>query len=106
MLFRNAKLLYRPPCSGAVMGEVALRYRLMPESPTIDTAAVATALPATLPADAQLGAHEAKPFAFGLVALEVLVIGPDRAGLPDEVEGGLASLAGIQSVELLEQSLL
>ena len=88
------------------MGEVALRYRLMPESPTIDTAAVATALPATLPADAQLGAHEAKPFAFGLVALEVLVIGPDRAGLPDEVEGGLASLAGIQSVELLEQSLL
>ena len=88
------------------MGEVALRYRLMPESPTIDTAAVATALPATLPADAQLGAHEAKPFAFGLVALEVLVIGPDRAGLPDEVEGSLASLAGIQSVELLEQSLL
>ena len=106
MLFRIAKLLYRPPCGAAVMGEVALRYRLMPESPTIDTAAVATALPATLPADAQLGAHEAKPFAFGLVALEVLVIGPDRAGLPDEVEGGLASLAGIQSVELLEQSLL
>ncbi len=106
MLFRTAKLLYRPPCGGAVMGEVALRYRLMPESPTIDTAAVATALPATLPADAQLGAHEAKPFAFGLVALEVLVIGPDRAGLPDEVEGSLASLAGIQSVELLEQSLL
>ena len=106
MLFRTAKLLYRPPCSGAVMGEVALRYRLMPESPTIDTAAVATARPATLPADAQLGAHEAKPFAFGLVALEVLVIGPDRAGLVDEVEGGLASLVGIQSVELLEQSLL
>ena len=106
MLFGIAKLLYRPPCGGAVMGEVALRYRLMPESPAIDTAAVATALPATLPADAQLGAHEAKPFAFGLVALEVLVIGPDRAGLVDEVEGGLASLAGIQSVELLEQSLL
>ena len=106
MLFRTAKLLYRPPCGGAVMGEVALRYRLMPESPTIDTAAVATALPAMLPAAAQLGAHEAKPFAFGLGALEVLGIGPDRAGLPDEVEGGLASLAGIQSVELLEQSLL
>ena len=88
------------------MGEVALKYRLMPESPAVDTVAVVAALPATLPADAQLGAHEAKPFAFGLVALEVLVIGPDRAGLVDEVEGGLASLEGIQSVALLEQSLL
>ena len=88
------------------MGEVALKYRLMPESPAIDTVAVAAALPVTLPADARLGAHEARPFAFGLVALEVLVIGPDRAGLVDEIEGGLEGLAGIQSVELLEQSLL
>ena len=88
------------------MGEVALKYRLMPESPAVDTAAVVAALPATLPADAQLGAHEAQPFAFGLIALEALVIGPDRAGLVGGVEGGLASLEGIQSVELLEQSLL
>ena len=88
------------------MGEVALKYRLMPESPVIDTVAVAAAVPSTLPVDAQLGAHEAQPIAFGLIALEVLVIGPDRAGLVDEVEDGLASLEGIQSVELLEQSLL
>ncbi|MDP6489378.1 MAG: elongation factor 1-beta [Candidatus Poseidoniia archaeon] len=88
------------------MGEVALKYRLMPESPAIDSVAVAAAVPSALPTDAQLGAHEAQPFAFGLIALEVLVIGPDRAGLVDEIEDGLASLEGIQSVELLEQSLL
>jgi translation elongation factor EF-1beta len=40
------------------------------------------------------------------MAIDALVIGPDRAGLVDEVEGGLASLEGIQSVALLEQSLL
>ena len=106
MLFRTAELLNCLPCSGVAMGEVALKYRLMPESPVIDTVAVAAAVPSTLPVDAQLGAHEAQPFAFGLIALEVLVIGPDRAGLVDEVEDGLASLEGIQSVELLEQSLL
>ncbi|MDP6363585.1 MAG: elongation factor 1-beta [Candidatus Poseidoniia archaeon] len=88
------------------MGEVALKYRLMPESPAVDTAAVVAALPATLPADAKLGAHEVSPFAFGLMAIDALVIGPDRAGLVDEVEAGLASLESIQSVELLEQSLL
>ena len=106
MLFRTAKLLNRLPYDGAAMGEVALKYRLMPESPAIDSVAVAAAVPSALPTDAQLGAHEAQPFAFGLIALEVLVIGPDRAGLVDEVEDGLASLEGIQSVELLEQSLL
>ena len=88
------------------MGEVALKYRLMPESPAVDTVAVVPALPATLPADAKLGAHEVSHFAFGLMAIDALVIGPDRAGLVDEVEGGLASLEGIQSVALLEQSLL
>ena len=106
MLFRTAKLLNCLPYGGVAMGEVALKYRLMPESPAIDTVTVTAAVPSTLPADAQLGAHEAKPFAFGLVALEVLVIGPDRAGLVDEVERGLTSLEGIQSIELLEQSLL
>jgi translation elongation factor aEF-1 beta len=106
MLFWTTKLLYRPACGGAAMGEVALKYRLMPESPAVDTAAVVAALPATLPADAKLGAHEVSPFAFGLMTIDALVIGPDRAGLTDEVEGGLATLAGIQSVELLEQSLL
>ena len=30
------------------MGEVALKYRLMPESPAVDTVAVVAALPATL----------------------------------------------------------
>ena len=49
---------YPPRLRCAAMGEVALKYRLMPESPAVDTVAVVAALPATLPADAQLGRSE------------------------------------------------
>jgi len=92
--------------AGALMGEVALRYRLMSASPGVDTTAVLDSLPTALPDDAKVGAHAVKPFAFGLMAVEVLITGPDRGGFPDDIETALAGLPDIQSVELQEQSLL
>ena len=88
------------------MGEVALHYRLMPASPDVDTTRVVESLPAALPDDAKVGAHAVKPFAFGLMAVEVLITGPDRGGFPDDIEAALSGLSDIQSVELQEQSLL
>ncbi len=88
------------------MGEVAIKYRLMPESPEVDTDAIVSKIPSLLPKDANLGASEIKPFAFGLQAIFVLITAPDREGLPDELEGALGNIEDIQSVELEEMSLI
>ena len=88
------------------MGEVALKYRLMPESPDSDIDAIIAAIPGILPKDANLGAHEIQPFAFGLKAIIIAIIGIDRDGFATEVESGLNDLDGIQTVVLEEQSLI
>tara|TARA_B100000029_G_scaffold36259_1_gene34108 strand:+ start:44 stop:310 length:267 start_codon:yes stop_codon:yes gene_type:complete len=88
------------------MGEVALRYRLMPESPDSDIEGIVSSITSILPDDASLGAHEVKPFAFGLNAIIIIIMGIDREGFATEVEDGLNSLAGVQTVVLEEQSLV
>tara|TARA_B100001250_G_scaffold402912_1_gene416665 strand:+ start:459 stop:725 length:267 start_codon:yes stop_codon:yes gene_type:complete len=88
------------------MGEVALKYRLMPESPDSDVESIISEIPGVLPDDANFGAHEVKPFAFGLNAIMIAIVGIDRDGFATEVENGLNSLKGIQTVVLEEQSLI
>lgn len=88
------------------MGEVALKYRLMPESPDSDIDAIIAAIPGILPKDGNLGAHDIQPFAFGLKAIIIAILGIDRDGFATEVEKGLNGLDGIQTVVLEEQSLI
>ena len=88
------------------MGEVALKYRLMPESPDSDTDAIVDAIPTVIPNDASFGAHEVKPFAFGLKAVMIVIIGVERDGFATEVEDGLNSLSTVKTVILEEQSLI
>ena len=88
------------------MGEVALKYRLMPESPDSDIEAIVSEIPGVLPDDANFGAHEVKPFAFGLNAIMIAIVGIEREGFATEVENGLNSLKNVQTVILEEQSLI
>jgi len=88
------------------MGEVALKYRLMPESPESDIEAIVSKISGVLPGDANFGAHEVKPFAFGLKAIMIAIVGIDRDGFATEVEKGLNSLEEVQTVILEEQSLI
>ena len=88
------------------MGEVALKYRIMPESPESDIDNIVSKIPGIIPDDATLGAHEIKPFAFGLKAIFVAIIGIDRDGFATEVEAGLNGLPEVQSVEIEEMSLI
>ena len=88
------------------MGEVALKYRLMPESPDSDVETIVSKIPEVLPEDANFGAHEVKPFAFGLNAIMIAIVGVDRDGFATEVEDGLNSLKDVQTVILEEQSLI
>ena len=88
------------------MGEVALKYRIMPESPDSDIENIVSKLSEVIPDNATIGAHEVKPFAFGLNAIMVAILGIDRDGFATEVEEGLNSLPEVQSVNLEAQSLI
>ena len=88
------------------MGEVALKYRIMPESPDSDIEAIVSKISEVIPDDATLGAHEIKPFAFGLKAIFVAILGIDRDGFATEVEESLKNLPEVQSIEIEEMSLI
>ena len=88
------------------MGEVALKYRLMPESPDSDIDNINSKISEVIPDDGSLGAHEVKPFAFGLKAIMVAILGIDRDGFATEVEDALNGLPEVQTVVLEEQSLI
>ncbi len=78
----------------------------MPESPDSDTDAILAKIEEVLPEDGTLSAHEIKPFAFGLNAIMIAIIGIDRDGFATEVEDGLNSVPHVQTVVLEEQSLI
>ena len=88
------------------MGEVALKYRIMPESPDSDIDNIVSKISEVIPDDGSLGAHEIKPFAFGLKAIMVAILGIDREGFATEVEDALNGLPEVQAVVLEEQSLI
>ena len=50
--------------------------------------------------------REVKPFAFGLNAIIIVIMGIDRDGFATEVEDGLNSVVEVQRVVLEEQSLV
>ncbi|WP_455392755.1 elongation factor 1-beta [[Eubacterium] cellulosolvens] len=88
------------------MGEVAVIYRLMPESPEADLEALKKNISDLIPAHAKLNKIEEKPVAFGLKALEVQIILNDREGGAEEIEKSLNALEKIQSVETVHIGLL
>jgi len=88
------------------MGDVAINYRLLPESPDVNLEDLTARIEAALPAGVKLHKSTTKPFAFGLSAIEILVVMKDSGGLSDQTEESLRKVEGIQSVELLEMSLI
>jgi len=88
------------------MGDVAIQYRLLPDSPDANIDELIEKIKISLPEGVRLNNHEMKPFAFGLNAIEILVIMKDEAGISDQTENALSSISGIQSVEALEMSLI
>ena len=84
------------------MGNVALILKIMPESPDVDREALKEAIRAAVTADD----IQEEPIGFGLVALKVAVVVPDKAGAPDEVEAALRDLKGVGSAEIIESTLV
>ncbi len=88
------------------MGEVGLQYRVLPEGVDVDLDTLVKEIQKVLPEGAVFKASEAKPVAFGLKALHVLVVLDDKKGGADQVEAAISGVAGVQSVEIVQMGLL
>lgn len=81
------------------MGKVAVTFTILPEETTFDMEGLKNRIPSILPKGVQPYKAEVKPFAFGLKALEIVVIMDDANNVMEALEEKLRSIEGIQSVE-------
>jgi len=89
------------------MGDVAMIYRMMPESPEVDLERVKNDIKAAAESvGAELNRADVKPVAFGLKALETVIIMDDKSGKSGELEEKLNAIEGVQGVELTDMSLI
>jgi elongation factor 1-beta len=88
------------------VGEVAIVYQVMPDSPEVDLENLKKSIEKIIPNNAKLNKIEEKPVAFGLKALHVQIILNDREGGAEEIEQTLSNLEHVQSVEAIQVGLL
>lgn len=89
------------------MGEVLLKYRIMPEETTTDLAQLEKNVAAALPKGiARLSKATPQPFAFGMKVLVCAIIVQDDEGNNDKVEESLQGVPLSQGAEFLEMGRL
>ncbi|HLA46575.1 MAG TPA: elongation factor 1-beta [Thermoplasmata archaeon] len=86
------------------MSKVAVTFRVMPEGVEVDLDAVQSQLRDSL--RERLKKLEVKPVAYGLRAVEAIVILEDAAGEMERVESLLLQIPGVGGVETTEVTLL
>ena len=86
------------------MSKVAVTFRVMPEGVEVDLDAVQSQLRDSL--RERLKKLEVKPVAYGLRAIEAIVILEDAAGEMERVESLLSQIPGVGGVETTEVTLL
>ena len=84
------------------MGEVVATIKLMPESPEVDLAQIKVNLENSIPEGTELHKIEEEPIAFGLVALNVMVIVDDGEGGTEKAEEVFSQLDDVASVEVVD----
>lgn len=84
------------------MGEVVATIKLMPESPDVDLEKIKQAIESCMPEEAELHKIEEEPIAFGLVALNALVIVDDGEGGTEAVEANFAKIDDVSNVEVTD----
>jgi len=87
------------------MGDVLLKYQIMPESAEQDMEALQAAISEAME-DVDIRAIGLKPIAFGLKSVEIVMVIPDSGGGTEEIEAKLEGLAGVASVNPLGMDLL
>ena len=88
------------------MGEVAITYRIMPESAEVNLTELSDKVAETSRSVAKLQGMQEKPIAFGLSAILIRVVIEDKEGGPDEIETALSNIDGVQTVEVMDMTRL
>jgi elongation factor 1-beta len=88
------------------MGEVAVLFRLMPKSVESDLQSIAKGVKDALPPGTRIRGIQAKDIAYGLRALLVSVVMADSGGVLPSIEEAFAKIPDVESVEVMEESLL
>ena len=88
------------------MGQVAVLFRLMPQSLETDLNEVAKGVPTALPSGVAVRGMQVKDIAYGLKSLLVSVVMDDTGGVLDSTERALAKIPHVESVEVMEEGLL
>jgi len=80
------------------MAEVMVTFKVMPKGVEINL----DQLEATINEVVKPDQIKREPIAFGLVALKIIKIVPDAAGVVDEIEIQLRKIEGVSEVEVIE----
>ncbi len=88
------------------MGNVVMKLRVMPEDVEVDLEALKDKIVAAKPEDVEIRDTGIKPIAFGLKALLIAAVMPDREGLTDEFVESIKGIEGVASVEIESEELL
>ena len=88
------------------MGEVGVLFRLMPQAVETDMRKMAEGARSSIPAGVTIRGMQVRDIAYGLKALLVSVVMSDVGGLLPATEEALAKVAGVESVEVMEEGLL
>lgn len=88
------------------MGQVAVLFRLMPQSVETDVKAMGEAVRQAVPTSVTVRGMQIKDIAYGLRALLVSVVMPDEGGVLTQTEAALAKVPHVESVEVMEEGLL
>jgi elongation factor 1-beta len=86
------------------MGKVAVSFRILPEGVEVDRDAVQAKVREAL--GARVRKLEVRPVAFGLRAVEAIVVVDDASGEVEGVEAALNRIPGVGGVETTEVTLL
>jgi elongation factor 1-beta len=81
------------------MGTVAVTYNLMPEETSFDVEGLKAKIGTIVPKRVTVARAEVKPFAFGLMILEIVCVMDDKEGGVEQLEETLRAIEGIQNVE-------
>ena len=84
------------------MGEVMNTLKVMPENPDVDLEQLKAAIADLVKEPASLHAIEEEPIAFGLVALNTMVIVEDGEGGTGPTEEAVIALADVASAEITD----
>lgn len=84
------------------MGEVVATIKLMPENPEVDLEKIKKNVEDFMPEKADLHKIDEDPIAFGIVALNVMVVVEDAEGGTEEVEKSLSQIEEVSNIEVTD----